>query len=53
MVEGKTVWLTDLSDMLLCLKMPSVNAAQKENFKMINNLFSSIEADGMALSRSC
>ena len=27
----------------------SVNAAQKENFKMINNLFSSIEADGMAL----
>ena len=27
----------------------SINAAQKENFKMINNLFSSIEADGMAL----
>jgi len=47
--RGKTVWLTDLSDIVVMSEDGSVNAAQKENFKMINNLFSSIEADGMAL----
>jgi len=47
--KGKTVWLTDLSDIVVMSEDGSINAAQKENFKMINNLFSSIEADGMAL----
>jgi len=47
--KGKTVWLTDLSDIVVMSDDASVNAAQKENFKMINNLFSSLEADGMAL----
>ena len=47
--RGKTVWLTDLSDIVVMSDDASINAAQKENFKMINNLFSSIEADGMAL----
>lgn len=47
--RGKTVWLTDLSDIVVMSDDASINAAQKENFKMINDLFSSIEADGMAL----
>jgi len=47
--RGKTVWLTDLSDIVVMSEDGSINPAQKENFKMINNLFSSIEADGMAL----
>ncbi len=47
--KGKTVWLSDLSDIVVMSEDGSVNAAQKENFKMINNLLSSIEADGMAL----
>jgi len=47
--RGKTVWLTDLSDIVVMSDDGSVSEGQKENFKMISNLFSSLEADGMAL----
>ena len=47
--RGKTVWLSDLSDIVVMSEDGSINEAQKENFKMINNLLSSIEADGLAL----
>jgi len=47
--RGKTVWLSDLSDIIVMSDDASINDAQKENFKMINNLLSSIEADGLAL----
>ena len=47
--SGKTVWLSDLSDIVAMAQDPSITDAQKENFKMINTLLDSIEADGMAL----
>ncbi len=47
--RGKTVWLSDLSDIIVMSEDASINDAQRENFKMINNLLSSIEADGLAL----
>jgi hypothetical protein len=47
--RGKTVWLSDLSDIIVMSDDASINDAQRENFKMINNLLSSIEADGLAL----
>ena len=47
--SGKTVWLSDLTDIVSMADDPSITNAQKENFKMINTLLDSIEADGMAL----
>ena len=47
--KGKTVWLSDLSDIIAMSEDGSINDTQRENFKMINNLLSSIEADGLGL----
>ena len=47
--KGKTVWLSDLSDIIAMDDTGAITNEQKENFKMINNLLSSIEADGLGL----
>jgi len=47
--RGKTVWLTDLSDIIAMSDDASISPEAKENFKMINNLLDSIEADGLGL----
>jgi len=47
--KGKTVWLTDLSDIIAMSDDASISPEARENFKMINNLLDSIEADGLGL----
>ena len=47
--KGKTVWLSDLSDIIAMDQSGAITNEQRENFKMINNLLSSIEADGLGL----
>ena len=47
--RGKTVWLTDLSDIIAMSDDASISPEARENFKMINNLLDSIEADGLGL----
>ena len=48
--QGKTVWLSDLSDIVSHAKEDSgLPPEAVENWKMINTLLDSIEADGMAL----
>ena len=47
--KGKTVWLSDLSDIIAMDESGAITNEQRENFKMINNLLSSIEADGLGL----
>ena len=47
--KGKVVWMSDLSDIILHAEPGSVPEDMQNNFKMVDQLLDSIEADGMAL----